>query len=401
MKTIPGTLYKLQIKKNQNSNFILELWYKDQKSYEKSGLKDENELIDTILNFLEKNNLILPRNRLQWVIQEEMKKIDIKEERTFVENTVSTMIDEIEKNKNVPLKKILLMGLSNAGKTCIYERIFEGKKPWELIHSAATKGISYKEYSIGSMSKPLIWDLGGQNQYLETYHGDLRNKIFESVSILLYVIDVTDISRFEDAKSELKWAAQQLKQKSSGAKIFVLLHKIDCVHDKETILKYAKKTITQDLDFNIQFFSTSIMDESLFIAWSEVIREISPKSTFINKILEQLKKVDVISDALLIDKKTGLACGSTIENTSEDIILGMISLLIITIEKVSSELKMTEVKELSLKSDDSAVILMNVNPDLLLILLLNKKESLIDDKTLNKIKDLGNQIINQINKLWD
>ncbi len=58
MKTIPGTLYKLQIKKNQNSNFILELWYKDQKSYEKSGLKDENELIDTILNFLEKNNLI-------------------------------------------------------------------------------------------------------------------------------------------------------------------------------------------------------------------------------------------------------------------------------------------------------------------------------------------------------
>ena len=134
MKTIPGTLYKLQVKKNQNSTFNLELWYKDQKSFEKSGLTDEKELIDIILEFLEKDDLILPRNRLQWVIQEEMKKVDINEDKTFVESTVSTMIDEIEKNQLTSLKKILLMGLSNAGKTCIYERIFEGKKPWELIH---------------------------------------------------------------------------------------------------------------------------------------------------------------------------------------------------------------------------------------------------------------------------
>ena len=179
------------------------------------------------------------------------------------------------------------MGLSNAGKTCIYERIFEGKKPWELMHSTATKGISHKQYSIGSITKPMIWDLGGQNQYLETYHGDMKEKIFDGASILIYVIDLTDISRFDEAKREFEWAAEQIKQRNPNAKIYSLLHKIDNLHDKKEVLSYAKDFFTQK-DYNVQFFSTSIMDESLFIAWSEVIREISPKSVYINNYLKQL-----------------------------------------------------------------------------------------------------------------
>ena len=401
MKKIPGTLYKVQISKGLESRYIIEIWYKEDKTYEKSGIVDQNELIDILLQFLEKNDLILPRNRLVWVVQDEIKNAQNEKDQSFVEKTVSTMIDKIDKNQLNIVKKVILMGLSNAGKTCIYERIFEGKKPWELMHSTSTKGISYKEYSVGSMAQPTIWDLGGQNQYLEAYHGGLKNKIFESASILLYVIDITDVTRFPEAKEEFNWATEQILQQNNEAKIYILLHKIDSIHDREAVIKYAKNYFTKDQSLKIKFFNTSILDESLFIAWSEVIREISPKSIYVNNILNQLKKLKYVSEVLLIDKETGLACGSTINNSHEDTVIGMISLLIVTIEKVSRELKMREIKELSIKSDDSAVLLINVNSNLLLAILLNQDESLIGNKDIKEIIKLGNDVSIQINQLWE
>lgn len=397
MKKIPGTLFQLRIESSKDNKFILNIWYRDQLVYEKTGLIKE-VITNEVQFFFEGKNLSIPRNRIEWIIKEELSNVSSAGDGTFIESTVSNLLGEFQKKPTEEMKKIILMGLSNAGKTCIYERVFEGKKPWELLRSAATKGITYREYKVGSISKPIIWDLGGQQQYLDEYHGVLRNNIFRKASILLYVIDVTDTNRYENARSELEWSANQILSFNPKAKINVFFHKIDLIHDKGAVVDYLKKFLSQNISHKIMFHSTSIFGQSLFSAWSEIIREISPKTTFINSILNSLKNYEGIKDVVLLEKSTGLACGSTFEITEEDIAVGMLSLLIVTIEKVTREMKLQNFREFKLKTDANYILIDNVTQDLLLIFILTNSD--LNNDIILKIEEIGKEASKQIRNLW-
>jgi GTPase SAR1 family protein len=400
MKKIPGTLFQLGITSLKDSKFHLSIWYKEQLVYEKSNLIKET-ITNEIQYFFESKSLTIPRNRIDRLVEEELKTIIPDSDITFVEGTVSSLIEQFQGKPAEEMKKIVLIGLSNAGKTCIYERVFEGKKPWELLNSAATKGISYKEYKVGSttsMSKPMIWDLGGQQQYLDEYHGVLRENIFKKASVLLYVVDVTDVNRFEKAKSEFEWSAKQILTFNPTAKLIIFLHKIDLINDKEQVTTYLKNLFSQGISSEISFHLTSIFGESLFSAWSEIIRIISPKSVFINSILKLLKNHSGVKDAVLLEKSTGLACGSTLDTSEEDVAVGMLSLLIVTIDKVTYEMRLKNFQEFKLRTDSNYLCLSNVNPDLLLVIILNSPD--FDKDTLNEIEDIGRQVSQQIRDLW-
>ncbi|MFX0176645.1 MAG: ADP-ribosylation factor-like protein [Candidatus Hodarchaeota archaeon] len=398
MRKIPGTLFNLGITTSIENKFNLNIWYRDQLVYEKTGLIKES-ITNEVEFFFESKSLTIPRNRIDWLVKEELKKVSPDEDITFIEGTVSMILDEFQQTPSDKIKKIILIGLSNAGKTCIYERVFEGKKPWELLHSAATKGIAYKEYDIGPMSKPMIWDLGGQQQYLDEYHGVLRESIFKKASILLYVIDMTDVDRFEKARLEFEWSAKQLLAFNPNAKINIFLHKMDLVHDKESVSTYLKNLLSKNISHKISFHLTSIFGQSLFSAWSEIIRVISPKSTFINSILKLLKNHHGVKDAVLLEKTTGLACGSTLEPSDEDIVIGMLSLLIVTIDKVTNEMKLESFKEFKLKTESKYLYLSNVNQDLLLVIILNSPD--YDEEILSEIENVGKQVAYQIKNLWE
>jgi GTPase SAR1 family protein len=396
MKKIPGTLFHFEILGSKEKGFLINIWYRDQLVYEKTSVVKE-ALTNEIQFFFENRNLSIPRNRIDWIVKEELSNTSTVDE-TFIESTVSDLLGEFEKKPTEEMKKIILIGLSNAGKTCIYERVFEGKKPWELLHSAATKGISYKEYDISSISKPMIWDLGGQQQYLDEYHGVLRKNIFRKASILLYVIDVTDTDRFENARKEFEWSANQILSLNPGALLNIFLHKIDLVHDKEEIVAYLKNFLSKNISQKIIYHSTSIFGQSLFSAWSEIIREISPKTTFINSILNTMKTHEGIKDAVLLEKSTGLACGSTLDITDEDIAVGMLSLLIVTIDKVTREMKLQNLKEFKLKTDANYILIENVTQDLILIIILTSAD--FNKERLVEIEEIGKQVSNQIRNLW-
>ncbi len=397
MKKIPGTLYHVGIMSSRDDNFNLNIWYRNQIIFEKTRLLEE-EITDSIQQFFETKNLIIPRNRIEWIIKEELKELTPTADISFVESTVSEMLEEFQHTTTNNMKKIILMGLSNAGKTCIYERVFEGKKPWELIHQTATKGISYKDYEIGQMTKPMIWDLGGQKQYLDEYHGPLRKNIFRKASILLYVVDVTDYERFDNARIELEWSANQMFSYNPDAKINVFLHKVDLIHDKESVVSHIKNVFSKNISHDINYHLTSIFDESLFKAWSEIIRVISPKSIFINTILNQLKNQKGVKDALVIERTSGLACGSTIEEIEEDIVIGMISLLIVTIEKVTKNMKLERFREFKLKTDSNSILITDVNQDLILVIILSPEVS--NSNLLEEIEDAGGLVTQQLKKLW-
>ena len=398
MRKIPGTLYQLEITHPSNNKYNLKIEYRNQIVLEKTGLKEE-QIINNVLKIFSEKSLVIPHNRIERIINDELKELSADTDITFVESSVSQMIEEFKDLPSENMKKIVLMGLSNAGKTCIYERVFEGKKPWELMKSASTKGIAYRNYEVSSFAQPMIWDLGGQQQYLDQYHGPLRENIFKKASILLYVVDITDYDRFDAAKAEFEWSANQILLHNPRAQLNVFLHKSDLIHDKNLMVTYIKKLFSEKISHDINYHYTSIFDESLFKAWSEIIRELSPKSTFINSILSILKNQEGIKDALLIDKSTGLACGSTIEPSEEDIIVGMISLLIITIDKVTRTMDLADLKEFKLRTDSSCLLLSNVTPDLILVILLTK--SALDNNLLENIEETGKDVSSQIRKLWE
>ena len=397
MKKIPGTMYHLGITNSRINKFNLCMWYRNEVILEKTGLI-EVEMINIIQDRFESRNLSIPRNRIELIIKQELDDMSPTSDITFVEGTVSEMLGEFQKSSSNDIKKIILIGLSNAGKTCIYERVFEGKKPWELMHSASTKGISYKKYKVGSMSKPMIWDLGGQQQYFDDYHTTLRTDIFKKASILLFVFDVTDVDRFENSRIELEWSVNQVKLFNPDAIINVLFHKIDLIHDKDALISYLKTFLSQNISHKIMYHPTSIFDESLFKVWSEIIREISPKTTFINSILKLLKDQPGVQDVVLIERSTGLACGSTLEQSEEDIFTGMLSLLTITIDKVTREMKFKNFKEFRLKTDSNTVLLTNVTDDLMLAIILTSAS--LHKEVFDEIEKSGFEVTNHIRKLW-
>lgn len=397
MKKIPGTLYHIGITSSDDRKLNLQIWYRNQMIFEKTRLIEE-EIIENIQNLFDNKNLSIPRNRIEWIMNEELKELTPASDISFVEGTVSRMLEEFQHTPTNNMKKIVLMGLSNAGKTCIYERVFEGKKPWELIHQTATKGISYKDYEIGTMANPMIWDLGGQQQYLDEYHGPLRKNIFRKASLLLYVVDITDYDRFESARIEFEWSVNQILLYNPNAKLNIFLHKSDLIHDKSTLVSHMKKVFARNISHEITYHLTSIFNESLFKAWSDIIRELSPKSMFINSILKQLKNQKGVKDALVIEKSSGLACGSTIDADEEEIIVGMISLLIVTIDKVTRTMELEKFKEIKLKTDSNSLLLTEVNQDLILIIILLPEAS--DNNLLEKIEEIGEEVTQQLRKLW-
>ena len=397
MKKIPGTLYYFGIKSARENRLNISIWYRNELIFEKTGLSN-GELVNSIQFFFESRNLTIPRNRLEWIVKEELLELSPASDITFIEGTVSEILGQFQKKKTEEMKKIVLMGIANAGKTCIYERVFEGKKPWELMQSTATKGIDYREYDVGPIAKPMIWDLGGQQQYLDEYHGPLRKNIFKKASVLLYVIDVSDVDRFENSRIEFEWSANQILSSNRNASLNIFLHKIDLIHDRNALIPYLKRLLSHNISHKINFYPTSVFDESLFTAWSGIIREISPKSTFINSILKLLKDQDGVSEALLIEKTSGLACGSTINGTDEDVVIGMISLLIVTCDKVTKSMKLQSFKEFRLRTTSNYLLLTDVTQDLMLVIILNSK--VLDNGRLEEIEEVGKQVTLQIRELW-
>ncbi|MFX0029432.1 MAG: ADP-ribosylation factor-like protein [Candidatus Hermodarchaeota archaeon] len=397
MKKIPGTLYHLGITSARDGNLNIDIWYRNQLVFERTGIL-EGQIIDNLQQFFETKNLNIPSNRLAWIIKEELTELAPADDITFIEGTVSEILGEFKERPSEEIKKIVLMGLSNAGKSCIYQRVFEGKKPWELMQSTATKGIDYKQFEVSSITKPMIWDLGGQQQYLDEYHGPLKKNIFQKASVLLYVVDASDLDRFENARIEFEWSVNQILLYNQSVKLHVFFHKIDLIHDKNALISYLKQLLAQNISSEINFHSTSIFDESLFTAWSGIIRDISPKTTFIKSILRLLKDQKGVKDALLIEKSSGLACGSTINGSEEEVVIGMISLLIVTCDKVTKNMQLQAFKEFRLKTSSNYMLLTDITEDLMLVIILDS--SAFDSDILKEVENVGKEVALQIRNLW-
>ncbi len=108
MRKIPGTSYKFNIFISEDSTYELVLIHREKKILDKTHLKDKQEIVEFLIQFLQEQELSTPKNRIEYIVKEELKSVK-PAEKTLKEHIVSSMIDQINPSN---LKKILLMGLS-------------------------------------------------------------------------------------------------------------------------------------------------------------------------------------------------------------------------------------------------------------------------------------------------
>ena len=86
---------------------------------------------------------------------------------------------------------------------------------------------------------------------------------------------------YEEELNDYRSTIKNLAEFSVKATVFVLIHKIDKIKDSEKnfIIEKKKNDILNATDGKVfvkEVFSTSIWDESLYKAWSQVVQNLIP-----------------------------------------------------------------------------------------------------------------------------
>lgn len=210
-------------------------------------------------------------------------------------------------------KKILIMGRKKAGKTSIHAILFSDFSVYQTKSMPFTSDIN--ECNVEFLNHKLrIDDCGGQDDLINYYIKEVPDKVFSNVHYLIYIFDI----QFEDEKKDLetyKEILDELFKYSKNAKVFILLHKMDLIEEKEkdfTFKKYSSKILDLTVYKNqlIKIFATTIWDASLYTAWSYIIQIIIPDIKLFNDKLKFVSDIIECDEVILLEKSTLLKIGS-------------------------------------------------------------------------------------------
>lgn len=166
-----------------------------------------------------------------------------------------------------------------------------------------------------------LWDCGGQHVFYENYFTSKRDHIFSDVALLIYVFDINS----EDLAADLRYystAMEALAQYSPGAKVFILIHKMDLIPEETREAAFEERaTLIQEASrgFTISPFKTSIFDETLYKAWSAIVYSLIPNIKVLEDNLNEFATVCDADEVVLFEKATFLVISHATRTTYSDI----------------------------------------------------------------------------------
>ncbi|MHA1231068.1 MAG: ADP-ribosylation factor-like protein [Candidatus Helarchaeota archaeon] len=277
--------------------------------------------------------------------------------------------------------KILIFGLKSAGKTCLIQNVLLGKSWKDLQSIPATEFIDSHEFLYRGILKINIFDLGGQEQFINEYYSDKWvNSIFSNCAAFYFIVDSSNIEQLEKAKSEFYRALKFLREKSGTEckKITLVISKCDiCKKTPKEIRKY----IFNHPDYSniITSINVSIPQNTARKNFGKSLNELIPKELkskqeMLNKLCADFNKKLKSIYSLILNKKDGLEIASSMKRE-----------LIST--KAKEELEYTSLKVLVHSEEESKIFQ------------LLKDNKIISDNTMNfrlwKTNDNKNIIILQ------
>ncbi|CAD7971498.1 unnamed protein product [Amoebophrya sp. A120] len=236
--------------------------------------------------------------------------------------------------------KVLLMGRASAGKTSIRSIIFANYLARETSRLHPTNNVEHCNLRFLGSLQLNLWDCGGQDVFMENYFESQKDHIFRNVSVLIYVLGSTasltqtatgGAPQGQVANQEvqrdmtyLKNTCENIKQLSPGAKVFVLVHKMDLIHEKDRSLVFQRyeqqinSIAGADLVGSVKCFATSIWDETLFKAWSNIVYSLIPNITMIDKQLKYFCETCEADEVVLFEKATFVVISHTTRREFRD-----------------------------------------------------------------------------------
>lgn len=150
---------------------------------------------------------------------------------------------------------------------------------------------------------------------MDNYFTSQKDHIFKMVQVLIHVFDVESKLINKDMETFVK-SLTNLRKYSPEAKVFVLLHKMDLVQiDKREelflIMMEKLQKISNPYQFTLVGFPTSIWDESLYKAWSQIVCSLIPNMNLFNSNLLKFNEVLEAEEIILFEKTTFLVILST------------------------------------------------------------------------------------------
>jgi len=151
-----------------------------------------------------------------------------------------------------------------------------------------------------------LWDCGGQYQYIESYFDN--DSIFINAEVLIYVFDIDSADLHNDL-SVFSRMMDSMERCSPDASIFILIHKMDLVPEddrKREFEERSKLVKSQSEHFELNCFPTSIWDETLYKAWSEIVHSLIPNVKLLKAQLTDFSAICAADEVVLFERATFL-----------------------------------------------------------------------------------------------
>jgi Ras-related protein Rab-1A len=159
--------------------------------------------------------------------------------------------------------KVLLLGDSNVGKTCLLLRYIDDTF---TENHMMTIGVDYKIKIINTPDQEIIrlkiWDTAGQDRFK-----CITKNYYQGSDGILLLYDTTSMASFTNIK---KWISQIKDHVKNDVCITLVGNKVDLVSERQVSTEMGNKLAN---DYNINFYETS-----------------SKKNLFINEAFENLWK---------------------------------------------------------------------------------------------------------------
>jgi len=208
-------------------------------------------------------------------------------------------------------KKVLLMGKAHSGKTSMRSIIFANFLARDTTRLSPTLDVEHHHVRFLGDLVLNLWDCGGQDAFYESYFERDRETIFRSVELLIYVFDIESETPEKDF-DHFCGVLEAMEENSPDARIFVLVHKMDLVEedDREVILADRKQMIEESCKTcgveHFECFGTSIWDETLYKAWSEIVTNLIPNLSLLETHLNNFCRVCDADEVVLFERATFL-----------------------------------------------------------------------------------------------